>query len=155
VRTTVTIGLALLALTALPACGSTEASEAAGTSGPVEHCVQRLLKQADAPPSRVLRDYARRTYCEPFAKRGWVYPDGTVSIKAHEWLLEGGSCETVQSGTTTKCDARAAEEAPLLECAILHVVPRKEVRAYLEDLKRRRGKVECDDGTPLDRLGVA
>jgi hypothetical protein len=116
-----------------------------------------MLVRAEGGTKPLVREYLRHTYCEPFAKKGWVHADGTISIRAHEWLLGAGACEMVKGEppTTTACDPRASNEAPLLECALLHFVRRSEVRPYLEDLQRRRGKVECDDGTPLDELGVA
>jgi hypothetical protein len=153
VRTRAGIAL-LLATVSLSACGATK-EEAAGESPLVAKCVHRMMERTDGPPTRVVQDYIRRTYCDPFAKSGWIHSDGTISIRAHEWLLESGSCEKVEGTTTTPCDSRALNEAPLLECALLHLVPRSEVRPYLSDLERRRGKVRCDDGTPLDELGVA
>lgn len=148
------IALVLLGVVALTGCGSTDKS-AAGESPLVAQCVHRMLERAEGKPKRLVSDYVRRTYCEPFAKRGWVHPDGTISIRAHEWLLGAGNCETVEGTTTMPCDSRAMHEAPLLECGLLHFVRRSEVRVYLADLQRRRGKVSCDDGTPLDKLGVA
>jgi hypothetical protein len=153
VRTRAGIAL-LLATVGLTACGTTE-EKAARESRLVAKCVQRMMERTDGPRTRLVQDYVRRTYCDPFAKRGWIHTDGTISIRAHEWVLESWSCERVEGMTTTPCDSRALQEAPLLECALLHVVPRNEVRPYLDGLQRRRGKVRCDDGTPLDELGVA
>jgi hypothetical protein len=153
VRTRAGIAL-LLATTSLTACGATK-EKASGESLLVAKCVHRMMERTDGPPTLVVQDYLERTYCGPFATRGWIHSDGTLSIRAHEWLLESGSCEKVEGTTTTPCDSRALQEAPLPECALLHLVPRSEVRPYLSDLQRRRGKVQCDDGTPLDELGVA
>jgi hypothetical protein len=154
VRIATGIALVLLLLVALTGCGSTERSEA-GEPPLVAPCVHRMLERAMGEPKRLVREYLRRTYCEPFAKKGWVHPDGTISIRAHEWLLGAGTCESVEGTTTTPCDYRAEHEAPLLECGLLHFVRRSEVRVYLADLQSRRGKVSCDDGTPFDELGVA
>jgi hypothetical protein len=41
----------------------------------------------------------------------------------------------------------------VLDCALLHHVRAGEVRDYLERL-RLESAVQCDDGTPLDELGV-
>jgi hypothetical protein len=140
VRIATGIAVVFLALMVATGCDSTTKSEAGDSPG---------------EPKRVVRDYLRRTYCEPFAKRGWIHPDGTISIRAHEWLLGAGTCEKVENTTTLPCDSRTEQEAPLLECGLLHFVRRSEVRPYLADLQRRRGKVSCDDGTPLGELGVA
>jgi hypothetical protein len=45
------------------------------------------------------------------------------------------------------------EAKRILDCALLHHVRRSEVRDYVERLQRE-GAVECDDGAPLDDLGV-
>ena len=152
-RTATGIALVLLGLVVLTGCGSTEKGEA-GDSPLVAQCVHRMLERAQGEPKRLVREYLRRTYCEPFAKSGWVHADGTISIRAHEWLLGAGTCEKADNTTTLPCDSRTEQEAPLLECGLLHFVRRSEVRPYLADLQRRRGKVSCDDGTPLDELGV-
>jgi hypothetical protein len=153
-RTTGGIALALLALVLLTACGSAK-EKGAGESPLIAQCLDRMLEQVDGPRTPIVREYLRRTYCVPFAKHGWVHADGTISIEAHEWMLSQRTCVSEQDGVTTKCDPREGMEAPVLECALLHLVRRSEVQSYLEDLQRRRGKVECDDGTPLDQLGVA
>jgi hypothetical protein len=154
VRIATGIAVVVLALMVAIGCDSTAKSEA-GDSSLVSQCVHRMLARAEGEPRRLVRDYLRRTYCEPFAKSGWVHSDGTLSIRAHEWMLGAGTCESVEGTTTLPCDSRAQQEAPLLECGLLHFVRRSEVRPYLEDLQRRRGDVSCDDGTPLDELGVA
>jgi hypothetical protein len=154
VRIATGIALVLLGVVSLTGCGSTDESEAS-ESPLVAQCVHRMLERAEGKPKRLVREYLRRTYCEPFEKSGWVHPDGTISIRAHEWLLGAGTCERVEGTTTMPCDSRATQEAPLLECGLLHFVRRSEVRVYLADLQRRRGKVRCDDGTPFDELGVA
>jgi hypothetical protein len=154
VRIATGIAVVFLALMVATGCDSTTKSEA-GDSPLVSQCVHRMLERAEGEPKRVVRDYLRRTYCEPFAKKGWIHPDGTISIRAHEWLLGAGTCEKVENTTTLPCDSWTEQEAPLLECGLLHFVRRSEVRPYLADLQRRRGKVSCDDGTPLGELGVA
>jgi hypothetical protein len=125
VRTATGIALVLLGLVVLTGCGSTEKGEA-GDSPLVAQCVHRMLERAEGEPKRVVRDYLRRTYCEPFAKSGWVHADGTISIRAHEWLLGAGTCEKADNTTTLPCDSRTEQEAPLLECGLLHFVRRSE-----------------------------
>ncbi len=124
----------------------------------VDRCVDRLLSRAEpetltAERRPVLERYARETYCERFDREGWVYADGTLSIDVHRWLTAGGSedCEGAEAGKPPR-DVPCPPD-PMLECALLHHVPKAEVQAYLRELQRTR-KVECDDGTPLDELGV-
>ena len=40
-----------------------------------------------------------------------------------------------------------------LDCALLHVVRRSEVKDYIKRM-RSHGVVECDDGSALDELGI-
>ncbi len=96
--------------------------------------------------------YVRRTYCGPFAGKGWVYADGTLSIEAQEWLVKGGTCVTAEAGEpshTVPCE-RLNARSKSIDCGMLHYVRRSEVRAYL----RHVGASRCDDGTPLDELGA-
>ena len=91
------------------------------------------------------RAYVRRTYCEPFESRGWVYDDGALSIDAQTWLAEGGSEQCASEAGPVPCP-----ESRTIDCAMLHHVRRSEVRDYLA----RRPDVACDDGTPVEQLGV-
>ena len=99
------------------------------------------------------------TYCQPFASNGWVYSDGSLSIKAQLWLVHGGreSCATSTPGGTSKtvpCSTLPSSGEPrMIDCAILRFVRRSEVRTYLRQLGGP-GKVQCDDGTRLATLGV-
>jgi len=151
-------GLAIAVLLALAGCssGAKKAAQTDARAAPrVERCTQRFLDRIGGGAE--IRTYVERTYCGPFARKGWVYADGTLSIKAHLYLLNGNACSAV-TGTsggqmkTIPCDPRAALLDPL-ECAILHYVRRDEVRAYIRKLKRSQ-PVRCDDGTPLDKLGA-
>lgn len=125
----------------------------------MDRCSDRFLARAEAVElsdarREEIRRYVETTYCARFAERGWVYEDGTLSIAAHEWLEAGGEEECArltQTGQeTVPCEDG---EDPTLDCALLQHVRRSEVREYLEDLRRRVPDVECDDGTPLDKLG--
>jgi hypothetical protein len=143
----------LLALTGCSS-GGTDAKTASRT----ERCTQRFLDRIKGDHGVVVRRYVDRAYCGPFARKGWVYADGTLSIKAHLWLVNGYACsaETLTPGgqsTTIPCDPRDAALDPL-ECGILHNVRRDQVRAYIAKLKRTQS-VKCDDGTPLDKLGAS
>jgi hypothetical protein len=123
----------------------------------VERCVDRLLTGAASDPrsDEGVRDYARRTYCDRFERNGWIYDDGALTIEAQEWLDEGGTCEAGGEGEPMR--AGSCEELrrtdPIIDCALLHHIRKSEVRTYLEELDRTV-PVRCDDGTPLDELGV-
>ena len=138
--------------------GGNKASQTnAKTAARTERCTQRFLDRLKGDRGSVVRRYIERTYCGPFARKGWVYADGTLKIDAHLWLVNGYACTAGTSGsgrptTTIPCDPRAAALDPL-ECGILHNVRRDQVRAYIRKLKRTQS-VKCDDGTPLDKLGA-
>jgi hypothetical protein len=149
-------------------CGSGEdADQDAGGSGDasaeaaarVERCVERFLESAapDESEEADVRRYIESTYCSRFERGGWVYEDGTLSIAAYRAVAEGYECATAEAGeeaVTIPCEELEGGDGPLvLDCAILHLVPRDEVREYVGELERSR-EVSCDDGTPLDRLGV-
>ena len=153
--------LSAFVVLAFTACaGSTDANSR------VERCTDRMLARAklDDYSQRQrasIRRYAKTTYCERFERRSWIHDDGTLRIDAHLWAMNSGSCATsraVEPGRRPKrarrvpCEDLLADD-PVLDCALLHLVPRREVQTYLHDL-RRRHPVRCDDGTPLDELGV-
>jgi hypothetical protein len=149
-------GLAIAVLLVLAGCSSGEKKAApsnATVNSHVERCTERVLDRIGGGAE--IRRYTERTYCGPFARKGWVYADGTLSIKAHVYLLNGNACSSVTSTpggqtTTLPCDPRPLDP---LECALLHYVRKDEVRAYIRKLKRSQS-VSCDDGTPLDKLGA-
>ena len=96
--------------------------------------------------------YLRRTYCDRFAKNGWVYADGTLALDAYRWAEQGHSCVTARPGQVEAprgCDARASST---LDCALLHHVRRSEVQAFVATLPKPRPA--CDDRTPLGDLGA-
>jgi hypothetical protein len=151
-------------------CGSGEdAGQNAGASGDpsaeavsrLERCVERFLERAesDGLAEADVRRYIESTYCSRFEREGWIYDDGTLSIAAYLYFEEGGAeeCVTAEAGEETEtvpCEELEGGDGPLsLDCAILHVVRRDEVREYVGELERSR-EVNCDDGTPLDRLGA-
>jgi hypothetical protein len=63
------------------------------------------------------------------------------------------TAEAGEGGETVPCEELEGDGPLLLDCAILHLVRRGEVREYVEKLERSR-EVSCDDGTPLARLGA-
>jgi hypothetical protein len=128
----------------------------------VERCVGRFLERAasDGLAEADARRYIESTYCSRFEREGWIHDDGTLSIAAHVAFVESGSseqCGTAEVGEeamTVPCEELEGGDGPLLlDCAILHLVRRGEVREYVGELERSR-EVSCDDGTPLERLGA-
>jgi len=144
--------LAVVLLAVAAACGASSDS-----SAPADRCVERMMDRAyelhpDLQEHRAEAEaYARRTYCDRFARNGWVYPDGTLSIDAQEWLVEGRTCGTSENGKmrTVPCEQLDAGSTTM-DCAMLHFVRRSEVQEYL----RHVGASRCDDGTPFDELGA-
>jgi hypothetical protein len=152
----------------LSACGSVdnrgEGAASTSTGGDasrsrVERCVDRLMEWnasgVNAGINAQARRYVRDTYCARFDENGWVYADGALSIEAQKWLDAGATCAASQAGdpgTTAPCTTTEAG-AQVLDCALLHIVRRNEVRGYIDRLKTN-GSVECDDGTAPDDLGI-
>ena len=135
-----------------------------GAASRVDRCTERMLQRVefeDFPEaSRAqIEQYVEQTYCTEFESQGWLYDDGTVSIRAHLALVDDGSdeCGVAAPGgaeRTVPCEELDVAEAPLiLDCAVLHHVPRREVEDYLRKLQRS-GEVRCDDDTPLGELGA-
>jgi hypothetical protein len=162
--------LIALFATSLAGCGGDEGrgEAAAGDAGSatiataVERCTDRIVSGAESANSGgglgedELRAYVERTYCAPFARRGWVYEDGTLSLDAYE---EGYSedCAEASAGEqprTVPCEELESDGGlEIIDCALLRYVRRAEVQAYLEGLRQSR-EVECDDGTRLEDLGA-
>ena len=136
-------------------CGSGANGGADAAASRIERCVERFLERAADLDEGDVRRYVESTYCGPFERQGWIYQDGTLSIAAH---VEGAAEECVRAEAGGEAETVPCEEVeaggPLeLDCAILHFVPKDEVREYLEELEPGR-EVSCDDGTPLDELGA-
>jgi hypothetical protein len=157
------VRLAIAAILVVAGCSSevdgASRDSAAERASRVERCTQRLLQRAHGGPTEEAERYVRVTYCEPFERRGWVYEDGTLSIDAHAHVANSGTrtCLSTKLGEPTRtvpCEEldRFARHR-VLNCALLHLVARSQVRKYVEGLQQR-GEVECDDGTPLDKLGA-
>ena len=159
----------VLLAAALAGCGTSGGEQRDGATSPerdaraatarINKCVDRLLSRSTTSGGneQQVRRYAKDTYCAPFEQNGWVYADGALSIAAQKWLDNGGKCATASEGTPTRtvpCEQMNRGTATrIIDCALLHVVRRTEVVAYLAELQRH-GDVHCDDGTPLDKLGV-
>jgi hypothetical protein len=149
----------------LSACGSVdsrgEGAASTSTSGNrVERCVDRLMEQnapgVNADTDAQARRYVRDTYCARFDENGWVYADGALSIEAQKWLDAGATCAVGDAGdsvATVPCTTTEAAGTQVLDCALLHIVRRSEVRDYIDRLKTSSAVV-CDDGTALDDLGI-
>jgi hypothetical protein len=152
--------VAIVALAAvLAGCGTAGGQQRDGAgptaSARIDKCVERLLDRSGNDGSEEeVRAYARDTYCERFERNGWIYGDGALRIAAQDWLDHGGKeeCVTGENGEpaqTVPCDP----DRGIIDCALLRLVRRAEVRAYVAELQRD-GQVQCDDGTPLAELGV-
>lgn len=140
--------------------GSEETPSTASRAIRIERCVDRLLQSTatqNAADEESARRYARTTYCGRFEENGWVYDDGAVNIAAQTWLDRGAACARGGEGeptTTVPCEVeRTTGGVETLDCALLHVVRRSEVRAYI-GRREINGPVKCDNGTALDELGV-
>ncbi len=141
--------------------------ESIAAAARINKCVDRLLSRSttSGASEQQVRRYARDTYCAPFEQNGWVYEDGALSIAAQNWLDNGGECATQGAVTgeagsgseptrTVPCEQANGDAATrIIDCALLHHVRRTEVMAYVAELQRD-GDVHCDDGTPLEELGV-
>jgi len=152
----------VLAAVVLSGCGSSSDQEretapsghgeSAGAAR-IERCVKRLLEHAEvrsASTEEGLRRYIRDTYCARFERRGWIYDDGALSIAVQTWL----TCRpTERAHGQVPCDPFLDRRTRRIECALLRYVRRSEVATYLNRL-RNDGPVVCDDGSPLDELGV-
>jgi hypothetical protein len=155
----------------LAGCGGTGGARTEGTAADqqsvaaharVERCTARFLERVEGADAGTddTRRYVEVTYCAPFAERGWVYEDGTLSIAAHTWLIERSSGECASAGDDQPAQTVPCEQLEptggiqVIDCAILHQVRRSEVRDYVERIQRSH-EVECDDGTPLEELGAS
>lgn len=139
----------------LAGCGTHAGSQ---SDARINKCVDRLMHRATTNGSseQEVRLYAKRTYCAPFERNGWVYGDGALSIAAQKWLDSGGTCATGNAGKPTQtvpCEPANRDATGTIDCAMLHFVRRTEVVAYVAKLQRD-GDVHCDDGTPLEELGA-
>jgi hypothetical protein len=105
-----------------------------------------------------IENYAKVSYCAPFAMQGWVYRDGSLSIDAYLRVANARTCTTAKAGEQARivpCKLRDSPNGPqiLIDCALLQVVRKNEVRTYIEKL-RSHGRLQCEDGTPLAKLGA-
>ena len=149
------LSIAAIAALLVVGCDSTTRATDSPRLSPAQRsakCTERMLARVDdrGPP---VRKYIRTAYCDRFAARGWVYPDGTLSIKAHLSLVNGTTCTTSKSGGPTVTKTPCPVDPGDLDCALLHFVRKAEVQAYIRRLQRR-GEVKCDDGTPPGDLGA-
>lgn len=132
--------------------GSDETPSTASRAIRIERCVDRLLQSTatqNAADEESARRYARKTYCGRFDENGWVYDDGAVSIAARTWLDRGATCARGGEGeptTTVPCEVeRTAGGVETLDCALLHIVRRSEVREYI-GRREMNGAVDATTG---------
>jgi hypothetical protein len=142
----------------LTACGShsRRAGLAPPTNSRIERCVDRLIAGHNAPSTDkgLIRRYARDTYCGRFEEKDWIYEDGALKIAAQRWLQNGGSCAEGVAGQPAKvvpCKLERDSSGVLtIDCGLLRIVRRSEVRMYLRGLQ----PVACEQDIPLAKLGV-
>jgi hypothetical protein len=139
----------------LAGCGT---SDSAQRDAHVNKCAERLLSRSTTSgDGEAVRRYVEDTYCTRFERHGWIYDDGALSIGAQKWLDNAGTCTKISSdepARTVPCEKADRETATgTIDCALLHHIRRAEVVTYVAELQRD-GDVHCDDGTPLDELGV-
>ena len=154
----------------LTSCGATSddgrdtktAPEARGSPASLsDKCTERLIAGVPEVEREQARHYVEATYCARFADRGWVYDDGALSIEAHMWLENAGEEECAlatppgEPAKTIPCE-RFDERGPyfIADCGLLKHVRASDVRTYLDELRRRYGTVQCEDGTPLNGLAT-
>jgi len=122
-------------------------------SGRVGRCTERLMRVAEVGdyPRAALERYVERSYCSPFDERGWVYPDGKFKLAAY---TQSGTCsrQSASGGPSRRVRCDQIEHG-VLDCGLLRFVRRREAQRYIERL-RRRESVECDDKTPLEKVGA-
>jgi hypothetical protein len=155
------LALVLICAATLAACGSharRHASPPPPTNNRVERCVDRLVagSSVQSADRALARRYVRDTYCRRFDQKGWVYEDGALKLAAHLWLQKGGKCAEGVAGQPAKvvpCKTERSGGVLTIECGLLRVVRRSEVRRYLRRLQST-GRVVCDDGRALASLGV-
>ena len=111
-------------------------------------------------------DPPEESYCSRFAERGWVYDGGTLSIEAFKWIHQGSEEECAEEEAVPEGEPpKPARAVPCEELGVAagrrssRIVRRSsmfdEARfEYIEELRRRHGDVECEDGTPLAELGA-
>jgi len=92
-----------VALVGLAACRSS------GNASRADKCTDRIL-QKSAPvhfpvTKAQVRHYIAVTYCDRFARKGWVYADGALSIDAQHWL----NCVTTAVQTGAHVDPKTAK----------------------------------------------
>ena len=150
----------LICATALTACGShgsRHAGPAPRSNSRVERCVDRLVAGTNRTSAEreLVRRYTRDTYCNRFQQNGWIYRDGALKLAAQLWLQNGTCAEGVagQPAKVVPCKLQRRGGVLTLDCGLLRVVKRSEVRSYLRGLQAG-GPVVCDSGIPLARLGI-
>ena len=141
----------------LAGCGGSDPETAKpNSSSRVEKCVERFVERAEGGATQEAERYVRTTYCEPFEKRGWVHADGTLTIDAYvnNTTVSCASAGPGEPSSTVPCERLDKQgDPPVLDCALLHLVRRSEVREYFASLRRKRG-LTCDDGTRVTDLGA-
>ena len=155
------VAFAAAAVFILVSCGS-QSSRRESIAKAAASCTDRLVRTMKPypAPAAETRRYVAVMYCQPFARKGWVYGDGSLSIEAQLWAVHGyrETCATLLpngSEQTIPCDKLpGGGEDQLIDCGILRFVRRSEVQPYVAKLQRRHPGIRCEQGTPFKELGV-
>ena len=100
------VALTCAAVLVVASCGSE--SSRAPIAKAAAKCTNRLVRTVKPYPAPVAqtRRYVAVMYCRPFARKGWLYDDGALSIKAQLWAVHGyrETCMTSVPGGGRKND---------------------------------------------------
>jgi hypothetical protein len=146
--------MALVFVVLAAGCGSDgDEPEAAGGSR-VEKCVARLVERTEGMDRSEAERYARTTYCEPFAKRGWVHEDGTFSIDVLQGRATSEACAAPRPQEPAPTNPCIDIPSDPLDCDLLDLVRRAEVQQYLKERQREGALIRCEDGRRPEELGA-
>jgi hypothetical protein len=76
----VRVAIVLAALLLLSGCDASAKSSAPANTTPssrAQRCAERILEGIKGERGPMVRSYIERTYCDRFARCGWVHADGT------------------------------------------------------------------------------
>jgi hypothetical protein len=148
----------LVGLATLTACSSSKHASAQR----IAKCTERMVSRIDFARNPTLtksaaRQYVRRTYCEPFAQRGWVYPDGTFKLAAYT-RSTSSSCSMGEAGQPShRVPCKSLENqgsTAILDCGFLRFVRKSDAQRYIASLTHP-SIVKCDNGMRLADVGAS
>jgi hypothetical protein len=134
-------------------CGS-DGDEPEASGSRFDQCVDRVVERTEGLDKAKAERKARTTYCEPFAKRGWVHEDGTLAIDVVRGEATSEMCAAPrpqEPAPTTPCIDTPSTP---LDCDLLDLVRRAEVQQYLKERQSEGALIRCEDGRPPEELGA-